>query len=99
MDVAVVKLNTGAGMPAIGFGTWQLADGQEAKTSVLAAIKAGYRLIDTAKIYGNERSVGEAVRPRVQVSPRHPPAAVDEYTICFPSGVKFGPAFSDAIWL
>src|SRR5665213_227067 len=71
MDIASIKLNTGAEMPAIGFGTWQLAEGQEAKNSVLTAIESGYHLIDTAKIYGNERSVGEAVRqsgrPRQQL--------------------------------
>jgi diketogulonate reductase-like aldo/keto reductase len=49
-------------MPAIGFGTWALAEGQEAKQAVANALKAGYRLIDTAKLYGNERSVGEAIR-------------------------------------
>ena len=48
-------------LPQIGFGTWQLTQGREAKESVTAAIKAGYKLIDTAKIYGNEASVGQAV--------------------------------------
>lgn len=54
-------MNTGADIPAIGFGTWQLADGAEAKDAVAAALGAGYRLIDTARIYGNERSVGQAI--------------------------------------
>jgi diketogulonate reductase-like aldo/keto reductase len=57
-----IKLNTGDTIPAVGFGTWGLAEGREAVNSVTEALKAGYRLIDTAKIYGNERSVGEAVR-------------------------------------
>lgn len=48
-------------MPAIGFGTWQLAEGGETESAVTAALSAGYRLIDTAKIYGNEASVGLAI--------------------------------------
>jgi len=59
---ATVKLNSGGEMPGIGFGTWRLEAGREAANSVSAAIRAGYRLIDTAKIYDNERSVGLAVR-------------------------------------
>ena len=55
-------LNTGALMPPIGFGTWKLAAGEECETAVKAAIAAGYRLIDTAKFYGNEQSVGRAVK-------------------------------------
>jgi diketogulonate reductase-like aldo/keto reductase len=57
-----VTLNTGASMPQIGFGTWKLAAGEECESSVKAALEAGYRLIDTAKYYGNEASVGKAVR-------------------------------------
>ncbi len=49
-------------MPALGFGTWHLADGVEVIEAVAEALKVGYRLIDTAKYYGNERGVGEAVR-------------------------------------
>ena len=49
-------------MPALGLGTWKMSDGGEAETAVRAGIDAGYRLIDTAKLYGNERSVGRAVR-------------------------------------
>lgn len=56
------KLNTGADMPAVGFGTWKISPDENAKAMVLAALEAGYRLIDTAKIYGNERGVGEAIR-------------------------------------
>lgn len=61
-DVPKFTLNTGAEIPAIGFGTWQLAEGNEVISSLLEAIKAGYRLIDTAKIYENEYGVGEAIR-------------------------------------
>ncbi len=57
----VKKLNTGTTIPAIGFGTWQLAEGVEAREAVKNAIHSGYRLIDTAAIYGNEISVGDSV--------------------------------------
>ncbi|MCJ1479460.1 hypothetical protein MMC13_008146 [Lambiella insularis] len=63
------RLNTGADIPAIGFGTWQDKDAQE--SAVLEALKAGYRHIDTARIYGTERAVGAAIKksgiPRDQV--------------------------------
>lgn len=60
-EVPTVKLNSGARMPAIGFGTWQV-HGDTATEAVKTALEAGYRLIDTAKVYGNEVEVGEAVR-------------------------------------
>jgi len=56
-----MRLNTGADIPGIGFGTWELSKA-EALESVTAALKTGYRLVDTAKIYGNEEAVGEAIR-------------------------------------
>jgi len=55
------KLSNGIGIPCVGFGTWQTPDGQTAIDSVKAAIKAGYRHIDTAAVYGNEKSVGQAI--------------------------------------
>ncbi|HET8991624.1 MAG TPA: aldo/keto reductase [Candidatus Saccharimonadales bacterium] len=55
-------LNTGAKIPKIGFGTWQIPDGDEAYDSVMAALSAGYRHIDTARVYGNEASVGKALK-------------------------------------
>ncbi|OJG25836.1 oxidoreductase, aldo/keto reductase [Enterococcus columbae DSM 7374 = ATCC 51263] len=55
------KLANGEKIPVVGFGTWQTPDGQVAEDSVLAALKAGYRHIDTAMIYGNEASVGRAI--------------------------------------
>jgi diketogulonate reductase-like aldo/keto reductase len=57
-----LKLNTGKMIPVLGFGTWALAEGEEALTAVGEALKIGYRLIDTAKLYGNERSIGQAIR-------------------------------------
>lgn len=56
------KLSNGAGIPCIGFGTWQTPDGDVAVRSVAAAIEAGYRHIDTAQAYGNEESVGKGIR-------------------------------------
>jgi diketogulonate reductase-like aldo/keto reductase len=56
------KLSNGVEIPCIGFGTWQTPDGEVAVSSVLSAIEAGYRHIDTAQAYGNEESVGIAVR-------------------------------------
>ncbi len=60
--VPTLKLNSGNKMPAIGFGTWKILLNGKAKTAVLTALESGYRLIDTARIYGNEKGVGEAVR-------------------------------------
>ena len=55
------KLSNGTEIPCIGFGTWQ-ADGETAVSSVLSALEAGYRHIDTAQMYDNEESVGLAVK-------------------------------------
>jgi len=55
-------LNTGATIPKIGFGTWQIPNGEDAYNSTALALKNGYRHIDTALVYGNEASVGKAIR-------------------------------------
>jgi len=60
-----VKLNNGVDMPILGLGTWQLHSGKETEEAVLDAFEAGYRLIDTAEIYGNEESVGKALHESV----------------------------------
>lgn len=52
-------------MPMAGFGVFQVTDKEECKQSVLSAIRAGYRLIDTAAVYGNEDAVGDAVREAI----------------------------------
>jgi diketogulonate reductase-like aldo/keto reductase len=53
----------GAGsIPTIGLGVWKMAEGRETKEAVRSALELGYRHIDTARLYANERSVGEAVR-------------------------------------
>ena len=59
---STVRLNNGVEMPWLGLGTWQAPQGQVALHAVTSALKVGYRLIDTAAAYGNEESVGEAVR-------------------------------------
>ena len=53
-------LNNGIQIPMLGFGTFK-ASGEECEASVLAAIRAGYRLIDTAEAYNNEEYVGNAI--------------------------------------
>lgn len=55
-------LNNGVKIPALGFGTWKVQDGEEAYQSVLTALEAGYRHIDTAAVYKNEESVGRAIK-------------------------------------
>ena len=61
----------GVKIPMIGFGVFQIPDYEQAKKSVLSALKAGYRLIDTAQAYGNEKAVGDAIKesgiPREEV--------------------------------
>ena len=49
-------------MPWLGLGTWQLRSGRIAERAVRSALDIGYRLIDTAKLYGNEADVGRAIR-------------------------------------
>ncbi|GHT92430.1 2,5-diketo-D-gluconic acid reductase [Alphaproteobacteria bacterium] len=55
-------LANGISIPAVGFGTWRVPDGDIAVKSVLAALNGGYTHIDTAAIYGNEKSVGVAIK-------------------------------------
>ena len=55
-------LPNGNFIPAIGFGTWQAAEGEICVSSVKCALESGYRHIDTAAAYGNEASVGRAIR-------------------------------------
>lgn len=60
-----LKLSNGVKMPLEGFGVFQVPDPNECKNAVLEAIKAGYRLIDTAAIYMNEKAVGEAIKQAI----------------------------------
>ena len=56
------RLSNGVEIPCIGFGTWQTPNGDVAVQAVQCALESGYRHIDTAAVYGNEASVGKAIR-------------------------------------
>ncbi|CAO3685278.1 unnamed protein product [Rhizopus stolonifer] len=82
------QLNTGATIPALGLGTWQ-SKPNEVYEAVLIALKNGYRHIDAAFIYGNEKEVGQAIKdskvPREELfittklwNTSHSPAAVEK---------------------
>ena len=68
---ATLRLNTGEPIPQVGLGVWQAARGEVTRTAVATALRLGYRHIDTARVYGNERDVGEGLResgvPRADV--------------------------------
>jgi hypothetical protein len=57
---AHVSLTNGVTMPTVGLGTWQI-EGQACREAVLAAIRGGYRHIDSAEAYGNEADIGHAI--------------------------------------
>jgi diketogulonate reductase-like aldo/keto reductase len=57
-----LTLNDGQQIPQLGLGVWQIRAGAACEAAVLAALEAGYRHIDTASMYGNEESVGAAIR-------------------------------------
>jgi diketogulonate reductase-like aldo/keto reductase len=67
-----IKLHNGVEIPRIGFGTFKIEDGNIVINAVKAALDSGYRLIDTASIYGNEKGVGRAIEesgiPREDIS-------------------------------
>lgn len=67
----MITLNNGLKMPQLGLGVWQVDNGQEAIDAIHWAVDAGYRHIDTAKVYKNEEAVGQALStasiPRDQV--------------------------------
>lgn len=65
-DQPSVTLNDGRAMPQFGLGVWQ-TPADDAETVVRTAAEAGYRLVDTAAIYGNERGVGAALEDRPEV--------------------------------
>lgn len=56
-----IFLNTDREMPLLGLGVYKMADGSEAENAVITAVRAGYRLIDTASVYKNEESVGRGI--------------------------------------
>src|SRR5579862_6633886 len=55
-------LADGSQVPMLGLGVWQIPDGPECVDAVRWALELGYRHIDTAQAYGNERSVGQGLR-------------------------------------
>lgn len=57
-----IKLNNGLQMPVLGFGVFQIPDPKECEQAVLDAIETGYRSIDTATSYLNEKAVGKAIK-------------------------------------
>jgi 2,5-diketo-D-gluconate reductase A len=59
--VPTIRLNNGVDIPQLGFGVFQIPP-QDTTAATLEALKVGYRHIDTAEMYGNEREVGEGVR-------------------------------------
>src|ERR1700743_1045833 len=62
MTVETVKLADGNQLPLLGLGVWQVPDGRACVDAVRWALELGYRHIDTAQAYGNESSVGQALR-------------------------------------
>ena len=70
MSVPLIPLNDGRAIPQLGLGVYKIGD-EEAARTVAVALEAGYRHVDTATLYGNERGVGEGIRasglPREQV--------------------------------
>jgi diketogulonate reductase-like aldo/keto reductase len=61
LSATSLKLNTGASIPQVGLGVWQVPAGAVSQNAVRTAIELGYRHIDTARAYGNEADVGAAV--------------------------------------
>jgi diketogulonate reductase-like aldo/keto reductase len=57
-----LQLNSGARIPQVGLGVWQTPSGATTRQAVVAALNAGYRHVDTVRIYGNEADVGAALR-------------------------------------
>lgn len=61
-DFPTITLNDGTTMPQIGLGVWKAENGDETVNAVRSALETGYRLIDTAAVYRNEESVGQAIK-------------------------------------
>lgn len=59
---STAELLNGVDMPRLGLGVWRTQEGDEVERAVSSALNAGYRLIDTASMYGNEAGVGRAIR-------------------------------------
>lgn len=61
-NIPTVKLNDGNEMPQLGFGVFQITDHDQAVKTVEMALANGYRLIDTAEAYNNQKAVGEGIK-------------------------------------
>ena len=61
-STSVLPLNSGTSIPQLGLGVWQARAGRVTQHAVTAALAAGYRHVDTASIYGNEKDVGIGIR-------------------------------------
>src|SRR5215217_4606619 len=78
-----LNLSEGARMPLLGFGTWQIT-GEDAVRATAAALRTGYRHLDTATVYGNEGEVGRALadsgvpREEVFLTTKCPPGRVGQ---------------------
>lgn len=57
-----IKLNNGVKIPLLGLGTWEITEGETIIDAIRLAISKGYRHIDTARIYGNEKGVGKGLK-------------------------------------
>ena len=56
------KLNNGVEIPSVGFGTWRMKDKDECEKAIISALQSGYKHIDTAAFYFNEKFIGEAIK-------------------------------------
>ena len=100
-----VTLTSGAAMPLLGFGTWQIK-GDAGHRATAAALEAGYRHLDTATVYGNEAEVGRALAderrgPRRRLRHHQVPAATEparSWTRCAQSLDLLGTDHVD-LWL
>ena len=57
-----IELNNNVSIPLLGFGVWRVPSGEEGRSIIRTAIEYGYRHIDTARVYCNEKAVGRAIK-------------------------------------
>jgi diketogulonate reductase-like aldo/keto reductase len=101
VDEARVTLSQGLVMPRLGLGVWKLEDDGACEAAVSAALEIGYRHFDTAQIYGNEASVGRAIRAsgldrsEVFVTTKFDPAKADPVAELEGSLTRLGLDFVD----
>lgn len=76
ISIPTVRLHNGVEMPMEGYGVFQIPEAQ-CREAVSDAIDCGYRLIDTARTYKNEKAVGEAIREAIRSLDQHTPYMLD----------------------